>query len=373
MAILFDGRFKATDKLTAPNIFSSGGVWETDTSAPQMDSITIAPAIRRPGRYAARFFNGKGPGYNSRSSQHNLLLKPMPSIPDPNHDVWYGFSMMFDDWQPSGYWAKPGIMTGSINFNQYPAPWGNNRGLSTQMGLTNNVLSVMINKILTPIFTIQNNVWYDIMFHINWAANPNGSLEMWLKKEGETKYSPVFEKRGFETYFQEFRRFNPDYTDFRFGIYRSEGDLASEQAIYLMDAKIATLRADIDSVVPIPDDVPSTYKLIISNPDRLGMLMIGGDPKTQRESINMDLEKYSDIPILAVPSTGYAFDFWKDNATGKTYTANPITPHMDHDYNWSVYWKPGPIIQPGEIDWAKVGLAAGALFTFLGSMSSSKR
>lgn len=116
----------------------------------------------------------------------------------PAADLWYGYSMYFENfkasgvndhipqWHPtiSGGSASLGIYTGSNTFHVRLNPEGDESAFTLKNGKQ-----------------IVNGKWYDFVWHVKWAAN-GGRVELWIDGEKYVDYTGATLTKGGTPYFK---------------------------------------------------------------------------------------------------------------------------------------------------------------------------
>lgn len=255
--LIFDGSFKLTDVPHAG--YGSGGsqtgfgdVWDGWYCLPQSDSLIIIPAPRRQG-YAAKFTCHPGSAYDCGGNQHNQISYHARSIPNPNRDVWYGWSSMYDStWQPNN---GDTFTIVSFSSSSYYYQTGNT-GLNFMQEGTSDYLTLILsgdrfNILDIPPLSIKpdRNIWYDWMFHVYYDRTPtgpscNGFIQIYIRKEGESNYTLLWEKYNVQT---EYPWATPETNYFmpRVGIYRGSSS-TTIQIMYFYNPKIGTTRQSVE-------------------------------------------------------------------------------------------------------------------------------
>jgi hypothetical protein len=263
--MIFDGSF--TESQTVANDPSHENllaIWDGWHCTPQSDSLNILSAspLGRPG-YAARFTQRPGEAYDCGGNAHDQISKSLPTVPRPNHEVWSGWSEMLDpsfqvspeaQWVHIGFGGWPSVFKGGGLGNtglsrQY---WGGG-GTDTE---TNSLVLLMNQVFYTPsvaaapfIAYTPRGVWYDWMYHINWAVDSTGFLEVYRRADGQPDYALIWSKYDFPTEYIGYdgQTIDNNALEVRAGPYRNSSS-DTTQIQYVYHPKVGTQREDVEYV-----------------------------------------------------------------------------------------------------------------------------
>lgn len=263
MTLLFDG----TAKSTVVDFNQWNGGWHC---TPRPDSLTIVPAPAGKNGLAYRFHLGPGPEYDCGSEQHDQIewtgIKPIQTP-----EVWIGYSMMLaPDWQPSDGWENIGFSGGS---SIYKLAGLGNTGMKIGIdnGAADRHMVVGVNLQAWTMGVIHDvGVWWDWLYHIKYAIDATGFLEIYLKKPGQADYVRVFQKTGIATWYMGFANQTPqnDILVPRLGAYRQATRIGN-QTFYVVNPKVATTMEEATGMnqpqpepQPQPDIIKTGFKIV---------------------------------------------------------------------------------------------------------------
>jgi hypothetical protein len=244
--LLFDGTIKASDHRNG-NLGSSMagyGAYNGWYCIPQSDSFTTIPAPGGRTGYAVKVIARPGLSAcgSTNKDQHLQLTKIITGMPTTLKEVWIGWSTMLDSsWQPqgAGAWEHFGIALTILSF-KLP-----NTGLYTDIGTSDTSITITNNlRFNQPALSAVENtkgVWNDWMFHVKWAKDNTGFIELY-HKTGTNQYTKTYSIYNVAT----LNPSNPNNDfDVRLGLYRSELS-KSTQIFYSQGIKVGTNRADVE-------------------------------------------------------------------------------------------------------------------------------
>lgn len=251
VTLLWDGSFHGNEHRDSKYVFHSDGQYKESTCLAQADSFAVVLASSLPaGRkgYAGKFYDGVGAAYECNSNRRVQILGKVPDHPGPTgiRDVWYGWSQYLEPpWSPSG-----GTMgTGSIGI----ALIENGATVSGKgIGLVNypdswvfqvNAAGVEHVNILEE---DMSGKWYDWMYHIKWARDNTGFLEIYVKRPGDTDYGMIYSKYDFVSEYPQ-PGIDPEDSIMEVKVGQS-ADLRAQnpQTTYILNPKMGTTRADVE-------------------------------------------------------------------------------------------------------------------------------
>lgn len=241
--LLFDGTFKGNEERTSKN--GPVGAFETSCLA-QPDSFGVVAASTLPGNrsgYAGKFFQGAGTKYDCATNQHNLLTHFTSNIPNPNRDVWYGYSVMLKSpWnEPGGFMQLGAHVSSAFMCVGSCGNWG--LYINHLNGAPMDKFRILnYRRWIDLPSTYETDIWHDWMYHIYWSTT-SGSLDVWHRGPADSTYELVYSQDGLPTE-QDFGNGEKNYMMNRIGIYRGTSNV--ESTVYLMDFKIGTTRADVE-------------------------------------------------------------------------------------------------------------------------------
>lgn len=236
MTLLFNGKFKSTDKWVDTNHFTGtyGSAYNSCLLRP--DSLVVVPDNRfgYVGKFTIKpedFCNSVNPG--------NIRERAELQIPDSinnigatltYNEIWISWSEMLDNsWDnttDTGWYAFTGLASyhffiGGINgeFNiQFSSTTDiNNLNLIFRY---NPFLGYAKPENYFKLVTLEKGKWFDFMLHVKFAKDNTGFYEMYVRKPNETQYTLYLSQYNVVT-----QQTNPSYPDdfimSKFGIYRS--------------------------------------------------------------------------------------------------------------------------------------------------------
>jgi hypothetical protein len=244
--LIFDGTIKASDHRNG-NLGSSMagyGAYNGWYCIPQSDSFTTIPAPGGRTGYAVKVIARPGLSAcgSTNKDQHLQLTKIITGMPTTHKEVWIGWSTMLDSsWQPqgAGAWEHFGIALTILSF-KLP-----NTGLYTDIGTSDTSITITNNlRFNQPALSAVENtkgVWNDWMFHVKWAKDNTGFIELY-HKTGTNQYTKTYSIYNVAT----LNPSNPNNDfDVRLGLYRSELS-KSTQIFYSQGIKVGTNRAEVE-------------------------------------------------------------------------------------------------------------------------------
>jgi len=245
-SLIFDGSFQPTWTQTGG---TSGpfGPYTTWNCLPQPDSLVIVPASSLPGNrpgHAGKFTVKAGAAYDCGGNQHTMIAKTISGLPGVINEAWYGWSTMLDpSWQPQG----PGGWEHWGHFMERTSFTVPNTGLFLDISLSNQDVYVLnMNRwpetLILPSAEHTKNVWHDWMFHVKWALDNTGFIEVYHKNMSQLTYTMIYSLKNIATLYPNQ---DPGYFMNRWGIYRSSLS-KSTQILYILNPKIGTARADVE-------------------------------------------------------------------------------------------------------------------------------
>jgi len=270
MSLLFNGRFKSTDKYINAGLFQSayGTLW--NGTFPRPDCIISIPDSRF--GYVVKMDiiapeKNRLPDGRDRNQLQWTSTNVGASL--QYKDIWESYSLKLDsDWtvkETNGVWYS---ITSASSLNFYRPP-----GISGEFGLTNfngvyptTTLPLLnfnyrdvIGDITPEIWNVLNmkiGEWYDFLFHVKLARNNTGAFEYYIKEPGQTDYKLIASKTNTPT-----QMTIPDYPDdvwmSKFGLYRgvAKKDLpgaTTKRTIYHSGIMVGTTKADVIDDVTCP-------------------------------------------------------------------------------------------------------------------------
>jgi hypothetical protein len=250
--LIFDGTFTASD-VTLSALYAKWSFWQC---APQPDSLEVVSvsSLGRAG-YAARFTQRPGPTYDCGGNAHDQIARRLPTVPRPHREIWVGWSEYLD---PSFTLGNADADWLSWGFGGFASTFKHgglgNTGITRQFWGAGNIESkdVMLG-VNTDFYHIklqngyQRGVWQDWMYHILWAHDDTGFVEVHRRVEGEgPDYSMIGSKYDFATEYIGFDGQTADNNELevRAGPYRLSSVNAT-QISYVYEPKIGTTMATV--------------------------------------------------------------------------------------------------------------------------------
>lgn len=257
MTILFDG----TAKGTAVDYT----LWDGWKCIPQGDSLQVVPAPAGRNGLAYRFHVGPGTEYDCGGNQHNQISWTGIE-PGKIGEVWVGYSMMLDpSWQPCDGWESLGFSGGSSVYKTM-----GNTGLKLMIdnGAADRHLLIGTNLQVWPLGLSHDlGVWWDWVYHMKYATDTTGFLEVYLRKPGQTDYVRIFNKTGIATWYY----YVNDVLSPRMGMYRQATRIGN-QTLYVLNPRVATTFEEATGQTgPQPEPQPQPQDII-----KTGFKIVGG-------------------------------------------------------------------------------------------------